>query len=58
MVTHVSSRRAEPQLSVCGLFWRPGSASWVELTTELSVNEEQTHNVYSEFRHSRSDGRD
>lgn len=27
---------------VCDLFWRPGGASWVELTTELSVNEEQT----------------
>lgn len=26
---------------VCSLFWRPGGASWVELTTKLSVNEEQ-----------------
>lgn len=26
---------------VCGFFWHPGGASWVELTTKLSVNGEQ-----------------
>lgn len=27
---------------LCGLFWRPGGASWAELSVELRVNEEQT----------------